>query len=60
MLQKNQVEFLRKLADLCAEYDAGFTYTNADDGTHILVDGEVVFVGFIENDASSTIRKAIG
>jgi hypothetical protein len=59
MTRNNHSEFLKKLADLCNEYNAGFTYTKEDDGIHILVDNEEVFVGFIDADASLTIRKAI-
>lgn len=35
--KQQTIEFLKKLSDLCAEYDAGFRYTNKDDGIHIRV-----------------------
>jgi len=53
-------EFLLKLADLCDEYKAEFTYTNGDDGIHILVNDEPVFVGFLlQPEAGVLLRKNI-
>ena len=40
-------EFLTKLACLCEEYNATFSYTTNDDGIHIRVDGTEVFVGWL-------------
>jgi hypothetical protein len=41
---KRTGEFLTKLADLCEEYDAAFSYTNNDDGIHVRINGEDVLV----------------
>jgi hypothetical protein len=49
-MNKRQKDFLLKLADLCEKYNAGFAYTIDDDGIHITVDGEEVYVGFIDFD----------
>ena len=49
----NKNDFLEKLAQLCDEYDAGFDYTNEDDGIHIEIgatepgDGEEVYRGWL-------------
>ena len=60
MLSEKQAEFLKKLADLCAQYNAGFTYTNDDDdGTHVLVDGQAILAAYLELDAAVEIRKAL-
>jgi hypothetical protein len=59
MLSEKQAEFLKKLADLCAQYNAGFTYTNDDNGTHVLVDGQDIFAAHLEIDAADEIRKAL-
>jgi hypothetical protein len=59
MLSKSQSEFLSKLADLCDEYNAGFTYTKDDDGIHVLIDGIDVFADYLDMDAAGTIRKAL-
>jgi len=54
---ERQREFLLKLADLCDEYKVEITYTNDDDGIHILTNGEKVFVGFI-NASGAPLRQA--
>ncbi len=54
--------FLQKLADLCSEYDANIYYTNDDDGIHICLGGDDVFVGFGGfggfGELSKELRKA--
>lgn len=45
-----QREFLEKLNELMAQYNAGFGYTRDDDGIHIFVDGEECFVGWLDTD----------
>lgn len=53
-------EFLAKLADLCDEYKAEFAYTNNDDGIHILLDDEPVFVGFLlQPEAGCVLRQNV-
>ncbi len=42
-------EFLTKLACLCEEYNATFSYTTSDDGIHIAVDGTEVFFGWLSD-----------
>ncbi|MDP1772425.1 hypothetical protein [Methylobacter tundripaludum] len=59
MLTEKQSEFLKKLADLCDEYNAGFTYTNNDDGTHVLVDGDDIFADHLDTDAAGMFRKTL-
>lgn len=59
MLSGKNADFLKKLADLCDEYNAGFTYTTDDDGTHILVDGNDIFAGYIDTNAAAIFRKAL-
>jgi len=51
-----QIEFLKKLADLCEEYDAKFSYTNMDDGIHLHIDEEEIVEFF--DDAESFRQKA--
>lgn len=58
-LSERQIEFLKKLAALCEEYNAGIEHCVFDDATHILVDGKVAFAGFIDKDATSKIREAL-
>lgn len=52
-----QKTFLNKLADLCEEYEAEFGYITDDEGIHINVDGEEIFVGFLY-DAPKELRNA--
>jgi hypothetical protein len=59
VLSKRQEEFLKKLADLCEEYNAGIDFCKFDDTVHILVDGEVVFAGFIDEKAADKLREAL-
>jgi hypothetical protein len=47
MLTRKREEFLTKLADLCEQYNAGFFYTIDDDGVHISIDGDDIFVGHL-------------
>jgi hypothetical protein len=56
-LTEKQRTFIRRLADLCEEYNATFTYTINDDGIHILADNKEVFVGFLF-DAALELREA--
>jgi hypothetical protein len=51
-------EFLSKLADLFEQYDCAVGYTNADDGTHIQMDGEDVFADHLTMDAAKVLREA--
>lgn len=55
-LTTKQKQFLLKLADLCDEYQAEFSYTNDDDGIHIGVDGVEVFADFLSGDAGKSLR----
>lgn len=55
-LTSKQRDFLFKLADLCDEYKAEFSYTNDNDGIHIDVDGVKVFAGFLSGDAGKALR----
>lgn len=43
-------EFLEKLGRLCDDYSAEIYYTNEDDGIHISIFGEDIFVGTVEAD----------
>jgi hypothetical protein len=52
-------EFLYEFADLCEKHNVGLDYTNQDDGIHISVNGEDVFVGFLFENAADIIREAI-
>ena len=55
------LEFLKALADLCEKYNATFSYTTDDDGVHIKVDDQDVFIGqLLFPNAWENIRKAIG
>ena len=54
---KQANEFLTKLADLCEEYNAGFSYDNNDCGVSITLDGEVVFCDFIDEDTVKLLRE---
>ena len=52
-------EFLEKLAELCERYNATFYYTTDDDGTHIDLNGEEIFVGdlgYSRIDAAKELR----
>lgn len=50
----NKYVFLLKLAALCEEYQASLEYTKDDDGIHIHLGDEEVFVGHL-NYASREI-----
>lgn len=56
-LTQHEKEFLAKLADLLDEYDASLTYTSADDGIHIELQGTEVFTGFMPD--TTELREAI-
>ena len=43
-------EFLEKLANLCEQFDASFSYTTDDDGIHIELSGQEIFVGYLDAD----------
>lgn len=43
-------EFLQKLNELLGEYKAEITYTNADDGLHISIDGKEIFTGWLPSN----------
>jgi len=47
-LNERQKEFLKKLRELCMEYKPEFYYTKNDDGIHISMGEEEVFVGFLD------------
>ena len=47
-MNERQREFLLKLADLCEEYGAEFSYKNDDDGIHIGADGKRVASNEVE------------
>ena len=51
--------FLLKLAELCKEYAAAFSCTVDDDGVHICVDEEEVFVGFLDAEAGDASDQLI-
>lgn len=55
-----QKEFLNKLADLCDQYDARFSYTTDDDGIHIDVGGVEVFSGWLFFDDAPALLRAAG
>ncbi|MGZ8917880.1 MAG: hypothetical protein ACXW0T_06635 [Methylobacter sp.] len=59
VLSERQEDFLKKLADLCEEYNAGIDFCKIDDTTLIRMDGEVVFAGFIDEKAADELRKAL-
>jgi len=44
----DKVIFMKALQALVVEHKAQIFYTTDDDGIHITLDGEEVFVGFIE------------
>lgn len=57
MSDKN--DFLEALANLIDQFGAKFTYTNDDDGIHIVLNGEEVFVGFLAfDDSAKALRSA--
>ena len=58
-LSERERKFLGLLADLCDEYKAEFGYTNYDDGIHISVDNEEVFVGHLLHPAQELRAAAI-
>jgi len=52
-------EFLEKLAQLCEEYKATFSYSRDDDGVYICLDNKEIFCGFIhDGDAAKLLRAA--
>lgn len=56
---KDAGQFLLKLAALCEEYRAEFSYTTDDNGVHITLDGQEVFVGFlVDGYAVNDLRTA--
>lgn len=56
--QQPATEFLLKLADLCEQYDAGFTYSQDDDGTHVTLGSKVIFIGYLDDRVASQLRAA--
>lgn len=61
MSKKN--EFLEKFAKFCEEYDATLSYNNDDDGIHISLGTDEVFIGYLDyghfgNSASEELRAA--
>ena len=51
--------FLLELAALVKKHEATFAYTNDDDGIHISVKGQEVFIGFLEQDAAEILLRKI-
>lgn len=58
VLSHRQKDFLLRLADLCDELQAEFSYSNEDDGIHIELDGTEVFADFLSGDAGKALRAA--
>ena len=56
--RERAARLLLRLAALCDEFGAGFTYTNADDGVHISIDGEDVYVGHLLDPAKDLTDAA--
>jgi hypothetical protein len=57
MITNNNKEFLSKLADLCEQHKAEFSYTSSDDGIHITLAGKEVFRGWLfESSAAGELR----
>jgi len=56
-MTNRQKEFIKKLADLCEVYQAEFFYTINDDGIHINVDREEIFIGFM-HDGCDELKAA--
>jgi hypothetical protein len=56
-MNKRQKRFLLQLADLCEKYNAEFNYTNNDDGIHITVDEEEIYVGYLSDDFTKDLRE---
>jgi len=56
-MNNKQKDFLNKLADLCDVYKPEFFYTNDDDGIHIRIDNEDIFIDY--DITAETIRSAI-
>lgn len=50
MKTPRQIEFLSRLANLLAEFDAELTYTKDDDGVHVEMDRKDVCGGFHDVD----------
>lgn len=60
--QNMKNEFLEKLANLCEQYDAAFSYTTDDDGIHIELSGQEIFVGYLytcQHDVPEVLRRAM-
>ena len=51
LMNQRHKNFLGKLADLLEKYKADCGYTTDDDGVHLRVDGDEVFVGFLDSDS---------
>jgi len=59
MLTDGNKEFLSKLADLCEQHKAEFSYTSSDDGIHITLAGKEVFRDWLlEGSAAGELRDA--
>lgn len=58
-LAARQRDFLYHLQHLCQTYNATFSYTTDDDGIHISMDGEEIFIGFLEDPAGSLRERFI-
>ncbi len=55
-MNQKQKDFLSKLADLCEEYSPDFFYTTDDDGIHIAVDSQKIFIDY--SITAETLREA--
>ena len=51
-------KFLEKLALLCEQFNAVFFYTTDDDGIHIALNGQKVFVGYLHSNAAKELRNS--
>ncbi len=58
-LTERQRQFFLRFADLCEEFNVDISYTSYDDGIHIAVDGEEVYVGW-DCDANGFRQLAAG
>jgi hypothetical protein len=59
-MKTDQKVFLLELSSLMKKYRATMQYTNNDDGIHISVDGQEVFVGFLfDDDASENLYQNV-
>lgn len=52
------IEFLTELAALFTKFDAEIEYTNDDDGIHISIAGQEVYVGHLLSPAEDLIDAA--